>query len=95
MVIYQPAAAFSKEARKKKVSGVATVRLIVDAQGNPEQVQIIKSIADTVDEKHHAAALTLDQAAIDSVKKYKFKPAMFHGKPVATYLNVEVNFQLF
>jgi protein TonB len=93
--IYQPEPAFTKEARKKKVSGVTTVSIIVDARGNPEQVQIIKSIADNVDEKHRAAALTLDQAAVDAVMKYKFEPAMFHGKPVPVYLNVEVNFRLF
>jgi protein TonB len=93
--IYQPEPAFTKEARKQHVSGVTTVSIVVDTQGNPVNVHIIKSIADTVDEKHRAAALMLDQAAVDAVKKYKFKPAMKNGKPVAVYLNVEVKFQLF
>jgi protein TonB len=29
------------------------------------------------------------------VQQYKFKPAMMNGKPVAVYVNVEVNFQIF
>jgi protein TonB len=94
-VIYQPEADYTKAARKKKITGVATVSLIVDAQGNPVNVHIIKSIADKVDEKRRAAALTLDQSAIDNVKKYRFEPAMENGKPIAVYLNVEVDFQLF
>jgi protein TonB len=52
-------------------------------------------MADTVDQKHREAALSLDQAALDAVKQYKFTPATLHGKPVAVYLNVEVNFQIF
>jgi protein TonB len=94
-ILYQPEPQFSKLARKQKVSGVATVSLIIDTEGNPTNVHISKSMADSVDQKHREAALSLDQAAVDAVKQYKFKPAMQDGKPVAVYLNVEVNFKLF
>jgi protein TonB len=92
-----PEPQFSIIARKKKVSGIATVQLIVDAQGNPANVHIVKSIADTVgnNKKKQAAALSLDQAAVDAVKLYKFAPATVHGKPVPVYLNVQVNFEIF
>ena len=93
-IVYQPEPKFTKIARKQKVSGVATVSIIVDTEGNPRNVHIIRSIADSVDKKHQAAAVSLDQAAVDAVKQYKFKPAMQDGKPVAVYLNVEVNFQI-
>jgi protein TonB len=94
-ILYQPEPQFSKLARKQKVSGVATVSLIIDTEGNPTNVHISKSMADTVDQKHREAAVSLDQAAIDAVKQYKFTPATLHGKPVPVYLNVEVNFKLF
>jgi len=92
-----PEPQFSIIARKQKVSGIATVQLIVDAQGNPANVHIVKSIADTVgnNKKKQAAALSLDQAAVDAVKLYKFAPATVHGKPVPVYLNVQVNFEIF
>ncbi len=48
-----------------------------------------------MDKKHQAAAASLDQTAVDTVKQYKFKPAMKDGKPVAVYLNVEVDFQIY
>ena len=41
------------------------------------------------------AADGMNQSAVDAVKKYVFKPAMENGKPVAVYLNVEVNFVIF
>jgi protein TonB len=90
--IYQPEPVFPKEARKVPISGVTTVSMIVSVEGVPENIHIAKSLADMVDQKYRAAALLLDQAALDAVKKYKFKPATKDGKPVAVYLNVEVNF---
>jgi protein TonB len=37
----------------------------------------------------------LDEKAVEAVQQYKFKPALKNGSPVAVYLNVEVNFQIF
>jgi outer membrane biosynthesis protein TonB len=37
----------------------------------------------------------MNQSAVDAVKRYQFKPAMENGRPVAVYLNVEVNFEIF
>jgi TonB family protein len=94
-ILHQPDPQYTQIARQQRITGVATVMCLINAQGNPENVHVIKSIADTVDSKHRAAALTLDQAAIDTVKKYKFKPATEDGKPIAVYLNVQVNFLLY
>jgi protein TonB len=93
-ILYAPKPQFSEAARQQKISGTVTVSLIVDTEGNPKNVHVIKSIADTVGENQREAALTLDQAAIDTVKQYKFAPATRDGVPVAVYLNVQVNFQL-
>jgi len=37
----------------------------------------------------------LDEKAMEAVRQYRFKPARENGKPVAVYLNVEVNFEIF
>ena len=97
-VIYQVDPEFTKDAKKQKVSGIALMSLIVDTEGNTMDVHILRSIADSLDKKHHdqkhlAAAQTLDQAAVDAVRKYKFEPARLQGKPVPVELNVEVSFQ--
>jgi TonB family protein len=94
-VRHQVAPKFSHEARKSKISGIALVNLIVDVNGKPTNVHIIRSMADQVDKQQLAAALSLDQAAVDAVRKYKFAPATFQGKPVPLELNIEVNFQVF
>jgi periplasmic protein TonB len=36
----------------------------------------------------------LDMKAVEAVKKYRFKPAMHFGKPVAVAVNIEVNFKV-
>ena len=91
---------YTKDARKQKVAGIALVSILVDVDGSPRDVHILRSVADSLDEKHNdqkhlAAAQSLDQAAVDAVKQYKFKPAMFQGRPVPVNLNVEVNFRFF
>jgi protein TonB len=84
VVLYQPEPEFSEEARKAKVAGNVLVGIIVDEQGRPQHVRVIRGIG-----------LGLDEKAVEAVRNYKFKPAMKAGKPVAVELNVEVNFQIF
>jgi protein TonB len=95
VVINQSEPQFSEIARQQNINGTVTVSLVVDAQGNPQNVHVVHSIADTVDSRHRAAALTLDQAAIDTVKNYKFKPATKDGKPVPIILNVSIKFEAY
>jgi periplasmic protein TonB len=82
--IYTPDPEFSEEARKAKFMGVVTVELIVDAQGRPQNVSLLRGVG-----------MGLDEKAIEAVKQYKFKPAMENGKPVPVKMDVEVNFQIF
>jgi periplasmic protein TonB len=68
------------------------VSLTVDAEGNPKDVHLIKSSANTVNKK---LATELDEKSIKAVKQYRFQPGTYQGKPVPVELNVEVNFQIF
>jgi protein TonB len=81
---YEVEPEFSEEARKAKFMGTVTVALIVNAQGLPQNVHLARGVG-----------MGLDEKAIEAVKQYRFKPAMFNGKPVAVEVNVEVNFQIF
>jgi len=83
--IYQPEAEFSDEARRNKYQGVVVVALIVDAQGNPQNVHVLRSLG-----------MGLDEKAVEAVRKYKFKPAMKDGHtPVPVAMAVQVNFNLY
>ncbi len=83
--IFTPEAEFSNEARQAKYQGVCIIGLIVDAQGNPVDVHVVRALG-----------MGLDRKAMEAVRQYKFKPAMLNGRtPVPVYINVEVNFRLY
>jgi TonB family protein len=83
-LIFGPDPDFSDEARRAKYQGVVTISLIVDAQGNPQNVRVTRALG-----------MGLDEKAVEAVQHYKFKPALKHGKAVAVYMSVEVNFRLY
>jgi TonB family protein len=79
-------AEFSDEARRAKYEGTVVISLIVDAQGNPQNVHVSRSLG-----------MGLDEKAIEAVRQYKFKPAIEakSGKPVPVPISVEVRFRLY
>ena len=83
-LIYKVDPEFSEEARKAKFMGIVLVNLIVDQNGSPQNVHVLRGVG-----------MGLDEKAVEAVKQYRFKPAREGGKPVAVELNVEVNFQIF
>lgn len=78
---YQPAPVYSREARKARVSGVATLAVIIDTQGNVADAKIQKGVGYGLDEK-----------AVETVKTWKFRPATRRGVPVKARVLVEVTF---
>jgi periplasmic protein TonB len=82
--IYDPDPPYSEEARKAKYSGTVSLIIIVDASGNVTDAQVIKP-----------AGLGLDEKALETVRTWKFKPAMRNGAPVRVRCSVEVSFRLF
>jgi protein TonB len=84
-VIHSVEAEFSDEARRAKYQGVCLVSLIVDAQGNPQNIRIARALG-----------MGLDEKAIEAIRQYKFKPAMKDGKtPVPVPITIEVDFRLY
>jgi periplasmic protein TonB len=81
--IFSPEPEYSEEARKAKFQGTVRLSLVVDEHGLPTNVKVITPLG-----------LGLDQKAIEAVEKWKFKPGMKDGKPVAVQASVEVNFRL-
>lgn len=54
----------------------------MNKRGNIADAHVIKGLP-----------MRLDNAALDAVRKWKFKPATLGGRPVAVYYTVTVNFQ--
>jgi len=82
--LHQVEPEFSEEARKAKIGGNVLLSLIVDAQGHPRNIKVVRGLG-----------MGLDEKAIEAMKNSTFHPAMESGKPVAVELQIEVNFQIF
>jgi protein TonB len=74
---------YSEEARKAKFQGTVVLFVVVDEKGNPRDLKVMRPLG-----------LGLDQKAIEAVEKWKFRPGMKDGKPVAVQATIEVNFRL-
>ena len=85
VLIHSVEAEFSDEARRAKYQGVCLVSLIVDSQGNPQNIHVVRALG-----------MGLDEKAIEAIKQYKFRPAMKDGKtPVPVMITIEVDFRLY
>ena len=61
--------------------GVVVVKCTIDEQGNVQEPLVEKS-----------TNAGFDQAAVDAVKKWKFKPAQQDGSPVAKKVSIPIKF---
>ena len=82
-LLYKVEPEFSEEARKAKYQGMVLMSIEVDASGIVRKVRVLQSLG-----------LGLDEKAIEAVSRWRFRPGLFDGKPVATEATVQVNFQL-
>ncbi len=74
---------YSEQARQAKFQGTVLLRVIIDENGSPRQISVIRPLG-----------MQLDEKAIEAVKHWRFKPATKDGKAVAVEATVEVNFRL-
>jgi TonB family protein len=65
-------------------SVICVVRLVVDRNGIPEDVHVVRS-----------AGTAFDTNAIKAVRQYRFKPALRNNDPVAAAIKVQVRFRTF
>ncbi|MGD0323916.1 MAG: energy transducer TonB [Terriglobia bacterium] len=82
--IYKPEPAYSEEARKAKYQGTVVLWIVVDVQGNVTDPRVVRPLG-----------LGLDEKALETVRTWKFKPALRNGSPVPVRVIVEVSFRLF
>ena len=74
--------AYPDAARQAKVEGTVALQVLVGRDGLVRDVKVVKSVPG------------LDQAAIEAVRQWKFKPALTKGEPVAVWVMVPVVFTL-
>ncbi len=76
---------YTAEAMRKKIEGSIELETIVNKEGKPTEVKVIRSL-----DKDYG----LDEKAVDALKAWTFKPATKDGKAVAMKVKVEMTFTL-
>jgi TonB family protein len=74
---------YPDQAKKNGIFGIVILATDIDENGDVTDARVLKGLPDG-----------LDQAAIDAVRQWKFRPAMKDGKPVAVTFNLTINFRL-
>lgn len=70
------------EARRARLEGEVVLECVVDERGAVKLSRIVESVPG------------LDQAAIDAVQRWKYRPAFLDGRPQAVYLVIRIAFDL-
>ena len=73
---------YTKEARKADFQGVVVVEAVIELDGRLSNLKIIKS-----------PGLGLDQKVLETLAKWKCKPATRDGRPVRTSVPIEIGFR--
>jgi TonB family protein len=77
-------AQYTEEARRANYQGVCLIGLIVNAQGDPVNVRVVRPLG-----------MGLDEKALEAIRQYKFKPAIKDGRtPVPVMITIEFVFRL-
>ena len=74
---------YPEAARKARMEGVVILEAIITANGNVEEVKVLKSVNPL-----------LDAAATRAVQQWRYRPATLNGRAVRVYLTVTVTFNL-
>jgi protein TonB len=70
-------------ARHAGTEGVVVLQAVIDEQGMVTNLSVIKGLP-----------MGLEQAALDAVRQWRFKPALQQGRPVKVYYNLTVRFSI-
>jgi TonB family protein len=71
-------------AQKNNIAGMVFLQMVVDAQGRPGAVTIVRPIGFGLDEK-----------AVEAVQHAQFRPGTLNGKPVPELVNLQVTFRIY
>jgi len=79
--IYRVDPEYPQDAREKKIEGTVVLSMTIDHDGIPQNVQVKRSLSPS-----------LDQSAVDAVRKWRFEPAIKNGQPASMFVSIDVYF---
>lgn len=81
-VVAKTTPAYTEEARLAKLEGSVLLSLVVAADGQPRDMQVVRPLG-----------LGLDASAVENVRAWRFKPGTKDGAPVDVMIQAEVFFR--
>ncbi|MBX3604491.1 MAG: energy transducer TonB [Piscinibacter sp.] len=79
-----PAPVYPRLSRRLNESGLVVVRVYVDTDGMPRTVQVLQS----------SGFARLDDAAVEGVRRARFRPYTENGRPTAGWARIPIPFEL-
>jgi TonB family protein len=83
MLIYKVEPEYTEEARAAKLQGTVLLYTEINPEGWATNMKVLRALG-----------MGLDEKALESVAKWRFKPGMKDGQPVTVQAQIEVNFRL-
>lgn len=83
VVLDGPQPRYTELARRAGTQGTVVVEAVIDESGRVTNVRVIKPLP-----------MGLDQAAVEAVRSWRFKPSTLAGRPVKVYFTLTVHFTL-
>jgi len=74
---------YSDDGLKAKCEGIVKLSLVVGLDGRPESIKVTQKLG-----------LRLDEATVEAVRQWRFKPAITNGSPVLVAAEIEANYRL-
>jgi len=82
-IVHQVQPRYTELGRKSGTQGAVIVEAINDEQGRVTNVRVLRGLP-----------MGLDQAAVDAIQQWRFRPATLQGQPVKVYYTLTVNFTI-
>jgi protein TonB len=82
-VVHQVQPRYTELARHSGTQGTVIVEAIIDEKGYVTNVRVLRGLP-----------IGLDQAAVEAIKQWRFKPATLADRPVKVYYTLTVNFTI-
>jgi periplasmic protein TonB len=81
-LVHAPPPEYPRDALRSRASGDVVIRIDVGADGTPTALELVRS------SRHRS----LDRAALQAVRRWRFEPALRDGMPVAASVQQTVSF---
>lgn len=83
-VVFGPRPVYPPEARASGREGKVRIKVLIFERGAPGEVQLAES----------SGYASLDEAALDALRRWRFQPALRDGQPIPAWVTVPVIFSL-